>query len=408
MQTQASPHRLMALAFAMSLGAAISLGITRFSYGLLLPPMRHDLNWSYALAGAMNMANAGGYFLGAVATPVLMRWFGASLVLMVGAALASGFMVLSGFLTDVQPLLILRCLAGFASALLFVAGGLLAARLGARNPLRAGLLLGVYYGGTGIGIAISSFVVPWVLQATADQLHGWRWAWWALGGLCVLASGVLVWPARVMALWDVHRDTPAEHAANVAHGFVWRRFTFGLAAYGLFGVGYIGYMTFVVALLRTQGRSAGEVSVFYGLLGLAVVASSRIWARLLDRYKDGRPMALLNTLLGIATLIPATTQYWPMVLSSGAMFGAVFLSVVAASTALVRHNVGHTAWPAGIGVFTAVFAAGQIVGPGVVGWIADGSGGLERGLVFSALALWVAAALAYQQRQVGAQAVALA
>jgi uncharacterized membrane protein len=40
------------LAFALSLGAAVSLGVTRFAYGLLLPPMRADLQWSYTLAGA--------------------------------------------------------------------------------------------------------------------------------------------------------------------------------------------------------------------------------------------------------------------------------------------------------------------------------------------------------------------
>ena len=40
------------LALALSLGAAVSLGITRFAYGLLLPPMRADLGWSYTLAGA--------------------------------------------------------------------------------------------------------------------------------------------------------------------------------------------------------------------------------------------------------------------------------------------------------------------------------------------------------------------
>jgi dipeptide/tripeptide permease len=48
-----------------------------------------------------------------------------------------------------------------------------------------------------------------------------------------------------------------------------------------------------------------------------------------------------------------------------------------------------------------VFAAGQIVGPTVGGWIADGAGGLERGLLFSALALWVGAALALHQRALG-------
>jgi hypothetical protein len=34
----------------------------------------------------------------------------------------------------------------------------------------------------------------------------------------------------------------------------------------------------------------------------------------------------------------------------------------------------------------------------VVGWIADGSGGLARGLVVSALALWLGAALAWRQK----------
>ncbi|MBA4253673.1 MAG: MFS transporter, partial [Comamonadaceae bacterium] len=40
----------------------------------------------------------------------------------------------------------------------------------------------------------------------------------------------------------------------------------------------------------------------------------------------------------------------------------------------------------------------QIVGPTAVGWIADGPGGLERGLFYSALALWLGAALAWRQR----------
>ena len=163
-------------------------------------------------------------------------------------------------------------------------------------------------------------------------------------------------------------------------------------------MGYIGYMTFVVALLREQGSSALAVTVFYGLLGLAVVASSRIWAGLLDRHKNGHALAKLNALLGVATILPALTQSWPVVLASGLLFGAVFLSVVASTTALVRHNLPASAWAAGISAFTTVFAAGQIIGPTVVGWIADGPGGLARGLMVSALALWLGAALAWQQK----------
>ena len=52
--------RPVLLAAILSLGAAVSLGITRFAYGLLLPIMRDDLAWTYTLAGAMNTANAVG------------------------------------------------------------------------------------------------------------------------------------------------------------------------------------------------------------------------------------------------------------------------------------------------------------------------------------------------------------
>jgi MFS family permease len=120
---------------------------------------------------------------------------------------------------------------------------------------------------------------------------------------------------------------------------------------------------------------------------------------LLDRFHDGRPLALLNALLGLATLLPALTQAWGWILLSGLLFGGVFLSVVASSTALVRHNLPQPAWGQGISAFTTVFAAGQIIGPTVVGWISDGAGGLERGLVFSSCALWVGAALAVRQRR---------
>jgi MFS family permease len=102
--------------------------------------------------------------------------------------------------------------------------------------------------------------------------------------------------------------------------------------------------------------------------------------------------------LGVATILPALTSAVPVVFASGMVFGAVFLSVVASTTALVRHNLPQEGWSAGISAFTTVFALGQIVGPTVVGWIADGPAGLERGLIASAAALFAGAALASRQR----------
>jgi predicted MFS family arabinose efflux permease len=379
-------------AFALSLGAAISLGLTRFSYALLLPPMRADLGWSYFLSGSMNTGNALGYFIGALLTPSLMRRFGAQAALVGGAVLAGLFMMLSGFVVDADLLIGQRVLAGIASAFIFIAGGLLAARLGLLHPERSGLLLGIYYGGTGLGILASALLVPLVLDAAyaRDVAHGWQWAWIALGGLCLLGTLAMAPPARQV--------DGAASAANGQGGFRPQDFAFGLLGYLMFGVGYIGYMTFVIAVLREQGMSAATVTLFYAVLGLAVMASSRIWAGMLDRFRGGQSMAILNALLGTATILPALTAAPVLMFISGLLFGGIFLSVVASTTALVRHNLPQHAWSSGISAFTTVFALGQIVGPSVIGWIADGSGGLQRGLVFSALALFIGALLASRQR----------
>lgn len=407
------------VALVLSLAAAVSLGITRFAYGMLLPPMRADLGWTYTVAGAMNTANAVGYLLGALSAPWLMRRFTAPHVLVAGTLLAGGFMAASGFFTEASALLLQRLLAGVASAWVFVAGGVLAARLSTWYPRHSGLLLGIFYGGVGWGIVLSAVAVPAILQSHAHEPHGWQWAWWWLALVCAGITVALVWPARFFMkkeasslLQQVNTAIKFENsvkpagavgatgqpaAAQVAQVPL-STLGFALAGYTCFGVGYIGYMTFVIALLRDQGVSVGNITVFYGLLGLAVVASSRLWAGLLDRAKGGGALALLNALLGVATVLPALTTAWPLMLLSGVLFGGVFLSVVASTTALVRHNLPVAQWPAGISAFTVVFAAGQIVGPSVVGWIADGEGGLTRGLLVSAVALWVGAALAWRQQ----------
>lgn len=394
------PLPALALAFALSLGAAISLGLTRFSYALLLPPMRDDLGWTYLLAGGMNTANAIGYLVGALVTPLLLRRHAPGSILLGGAAPATVLMAVCGFLLGSPALLLQRLLAGVASAAVFVAGGLMAARLGALDARRSGLLLGVYYGGVGWGIAASSLLVPVVL-AHAPEPHTWVWAWWLLALLCAACTAALAWPARVLRQLDAQgaaASTAATGAAPKQARVPLRALAPSLAGYTLFGVGYIGYMTFVIALLKEQGLGTAGITWFYTLLGLAVVASARVWAGLLERSKGGGALALLNALLGVATVLPALTSAWPVVLASGLLFGGVFLSLVASTTALVRHNLPPSQWAAGISAFTIVFAVGQIVGPTVVGAIADAAGGLARGLVFSAVALWIGAVLAWRQK----------
>ncbi|WP_228764604.1 YbfB/YjiJ family MFS transporter [Limnohabitans sp. Rim11] len=391
----------LGLSVCISMAAAVSLGMTRFAYALLLPPMRDDLLWSYTLAGAMNTFNAVGYLVGALLTPWALRRWGAVRVLIWGALAATIFMALTGFLIDTAALLFQRFLAGVASAAVFVSGGLLAARLGAQIPAQSGLLLGVYYGGTGWGIVLSALMVPaslgWAQVQAVD--HPWSWAWWSLAGLCLALSLLMILIRRPLMHWAPESPpsmASTHQAAPATRGL--RQWFFALLGYGCFGVGYIGYMTFVVALLREQGAGPADITLFYALLGVAVVVSSRVWAGLLNHYRGGQALSILNALLSVATLIPAITAAWPLMMISGLIFGLVFLSLVASTTAMVKHNLPPEQWASGISVFTVIFALGQIVGPVVVGWIADGDGGLQRGLLFSAMALLLGSFFAWQQK----------
>jgi len=393
----------LAIACALALAAAVSLGLARFSYALLLPPMRADLGWNYLTAGAMNTVNAAGYLVGALFTPAWLRRFGARRVLLGGGVACGTLLVAHGLVDGDAMLYLLRALTGVASAATFVSGGLLAARLAARAPgpanapraePSAGLVLGVYYGGTGVGVVISALLVP--LITGMQGAHAWQWAWMALGGAAVTATAITALATR--------RLDPAA-AGKTTHGsFAWSHFGCGLVSYFLFGLGYIGYMTFVVTLLREQRLTSTSITVFYGLLGLAVIGSSWLWAGLLQRQRGGGALRLLNGLLTVATLLPVLSAHPLAVYSSGLLFGGVFLSVVASTTALVRHNLPPAAWSAGISAFTIVFAAGQIIGPTLVGWVADGAGGLRGGLAVSAAVLALAALIASGQKPLGATA----
>jgi predicted MFS family arabinose efflux permease len=368
---------------ALGLAAAVALGLARFAYALVLPAMRADLGWSYFTAGAMNTVNAAGYLGGALLAPRVFRRWDARRSLLAASALAAALLAAHGAVRTDVALYALRLATGAASAIVFVGGGVLAARLATQPGAAPGLVLGLYYGGTGVGIILSALAVP---------VLSWPMAWAVLGGLAALATVLTAKGTRSLYA------PPPVGAVRVP--LTLKPYAFGLAAYALFGLGYIGYMTFIVTLLREQGLPGPFITAFYALLGVGVIASSWLWAGLLQRYRGGGPLGLLNGLLAAATLLPVWSSHPVAALASGLLFGGVFLSVVASTTALVRHNAPQPAWASGIAAFTVVFAAGQIAGPSLVGLVADGAGGLRLGLALSAMALALAAGLAACQRVV--------
>lgn len=388
-------------ALSLALGSAIALGLARFSYGLLLPVMREDLDWSYLVAGTMNTANALGYFIGALSSPAMMRRMSVHQFFISSAVITGIFLFLSGCTDQTSLLFIYRVIAGIASAWIFVAGGVLISQLGTIHANKSGLMLGIFYAGPGLGIVLSSVILPffndWGVKIFWD--HSWQLSWYALGILCLIFTFILIKPIKSIPA------IPPKPSGD--SGTPLKSYVPALMGYFMFGVGYIGYMTFVVALLKQLGLNNATLNIFYAILGFSVMASSRLWAQMLDRFKGGQSLAILNTLLGIASLIPALIAIYDVPLSnlillsifgSGILFGAVFLSAVASTTAFVKHNMPASDWVGGITAFTSIFAAGQIIGPTIAGWISDGQGGLARGLLFSGLALLLGGLIATRQK----------
>lgn len=375
-------------ALGLALGPAAALGLARFAYALLLPAMKHALHWSYAQAGAMNTANAVGYLLGAlVATPIVVRlgsqraFLGGLLVTalaLLGSAAGSGFVAL----------LVLRAAAGLAGAVAFIAGAGLAARLSAA---RAPLAIGIYSTGGGLGISASGAVVPPLLSS--GGAGAWRLGWLLLGLLALVAT---LGAARAARRVEEPATEPVGHEARWSA----RRLAPALIAYGLFGTGYIAYMTFIIAFLRAEGLPTGAAAIFWVVLGLAAAASAFVWGPLLGRLRGGHGEAVAMATVTLGTLVPLASSAPGVAFISALLFGGSFLAVVAAVTALVRRTLPAAAWTPAIAALTVAFAIGQCLGPLLAGALADSPGGVRAGLLLAAglLALGAIVALAQSEQ----------
>ncbi|RIH88938.1 Purine efflux pump PbuE [Calidithermus terrae] len=377
---------LLRLAFGLALGPAVGLGLARFAYALVLPAMREDLGWSYAQAGGMNTANALGYLLGSLLAAPLMARLGTRNTFLAGLGLTTLALLLSGSSPLYWVLVALRLLAGASGALVFIAGGALAAHLASRDPARAALALGLYFGGVGLGIVGSGVLLPGLLEAHPER---WRVAWVVLGALALLGSSA----AALAALRLQDPPQPRQGSRRARVELLWPA---GLA-YFLFALGYIVYMTFVVALVR-QSLGSLEVSVFWAVLGLAVVGSSWLWRRSIQHSRGGEALSLILAVVAAGAALPVLSQGLPVMLFSGLLFGGSFLGVVTAITALVRQRLPGEQWGYGIAVATVVFAAGQSLGPWLSGLLTDVSGRLEAGFIASVAVLLAGAAVARVQR----------
>jgi predicted MFS family arabinose efflux permease len=343
----------------LALGTASALGLARFAYGLLVPAMRTELHWSLAQAGALTTANGVGYLLGAVATAPVAGRLSVPVTFRLGMVLTAAALAATAATSGSYPALLLtRAAAGFAGALVFIAGGVIASHAAA--TARSAAPLTIYFSGAGLGIAFGGTVIPPLLGQHPSR---WPLAWGALAAAATLAT-VISWTAA-----HGRQDTGANTTTIALRG-VARLWPVAIA-YLLFAAGYIAYITFLSAYLADHHASVTQVALTWALLGLAAIAAPVLWSRPINTWPGGRALALLLVVLSAAAAVDLLSAAPAVVTGSAIGYGATFLSVPAAITTLVRAAIPAQDWTGALAAFTVVFAAGQTAGPYLAGGLAD-------------------------------------
>ncbi len=382
-------NEALPIALALSLGPAVSNGLARFAYALILPAMRADLGWTYTQAGWLNTMNALGYLCGALMVFRLAGRVEARTLFNHSMWLTAAALILSGLTARFADLLVLRFIAGLTGATVFICGGILVAHVVAHDAKHAVAAIAVYFAGGGLGILASGVTLPWLFAGWGNQ--AWNTAWIGMGVASLAACALTARATRNIA-------STSEKSAMAR----WRKSPFLplLASYFLFALGYIAYMTFIVAWMRDHGGSAAQVALVWGVLGLATIFSPWPWRHALTHWSGGKAMAATLAVVALGAALPLVQTSLPMMILSALLFGGAFFIPPAIGTAAFRKGLPSAAWGKAVAGFTLVFAAGQTVGPVVTGALSDATGSLFAGLAASVVILVAGALVALMQKDV--------
>lgn len=377
-----APHdrrQLVSTAIAGALAMATAMGFGRFSFTPILPGMIAGLGLSSTQAGVIAAANFSGYLAGAVAGAYGWAAGRERVIGLLSLLLTVLLLAGMGLSSSIAVFVVLRFLAGLASAfaMIFLTSIVLA------HAARAGseAVQSAHFGGVGFGIAASSLMVMLVGLSGGD----WRADW---------LIGAAVAGAMVLAVLLLLPRTPV-HAAKIPREppLVWdRALVLTTLSYGLFGFGYVVTATFIVTIARLGNSGAAVEFLTWFVTGLAAAASLFVWRPVMRRIGLGGAylVGLLLEAAGVLASVLLEPPAAPII--GGALLGATFMIITAYGLRL-----GRTLSPQSprrvLAFMTAAFGIGQILGPLVAGWLAARTGSFSAPSLVAALVLLLSAGL---------------
>lgn len=332
--------------------------------------MQDAAGFGAATAGWIAGWNYLGYLVGALAAAFVAARRERSAIVMASIAASILTTAAMGFTTSVAGWCALRFLAGIASAGILVLSAAIV--MDALNRAARPQLLGAHFSGVGVGIALSGLVV-----ALGTGLTDWRGLWFALAGAAAALS--------VLTLPLARRTPRAERAPpRAAVALPALRFPASLlvASYFLEGLGYVVTGTFLVAVARQMPAIGGSAELLWIVVGLAGAPSSLLWVRAAQRWGGPEALIAAHLVQAAGIVLPVFFDALWIALVAAVFFGGTLMGITA-----IAVNLGGriSAQPARmIGLLSAAFALGQMIGPVIGGWLAERQGGFDGALLLAA------------------------
>lgn len=337
------------------LALAVAMGIARFSYTPILPLMQEDLSFSDAAAGYLASSNYAGYLVGAVIVGILPLKSRRAFYLRVSLVVSIVTTFSMGFTHAYWLMMTIRFLSGVASAFIFVlTSSIVLDRLAANGKTN---YAGFLYAGVGLGIFLSSILIPGF-----NALFAWNGAWVSLAFISA-AFGIFIWmwlkdSSNLAAVKEKPQSTFPVPPAK------WLRYL--MIAYGLEGLGYIVTGTFIVSIAERTPSFHGDPAFVWMVVGLAVIPSCFIWSTLAKRKGFVTALIWAMGLQAFGIALPVFSLSPIALFISACLFGATFMGISTLTTTVARQMSPHNSSQI-IGYLTAVYAIGQMIGPSIAG-----------------------------------------
>ncbi|MFJ8258358.1 YbfB/YjiJ family MFS transporter [Peribacillus asahii] len=359
----------------------IAMGIGRFAYTPILPLMQKELSFSNTVAGYLASSNYAGYLLGAILAGAIPLKQYRTISLRISLIISIFTTALMGLTYSYLLWNVLRFLSGVASAYVFVlSSGIVLDKLATTNKTNWS---GLFYGGVGFGIFLSSLIIP-----ILNQAFQWEGTWIGLAVVSgILAFFVWIWFNDTSSIVETKNKQETFIQVPPTKWLPWLT-----VAYGLEGLGYIVTGTFIISIAEKTSSFHNHATLVWMMVGLAAIPSCLIWSVLSKKWGYVKPLVLAMTLQSIGIAMPAFWISQTSFVISALLFGATFMGITTLATTLGRQinpsNSSRT-----IGNLTAIYAIGQLIGPTLAGVLSSFTHNFNAALVGAASVILIGAGL---------------